>query len=452
MTGLNEILAKGVNMLSKIPEILIRFRCFKRTWNTDISKLYNQLHLNSGSLAFSLFLYHSDLDLKTPPSVWVMTRAWYGVSCTGNQAGVALERLAHQFKDVHPAAYSVLISSRYVDDVLSGADSEEELEEQIRQTQECLKAGGFTMKYIARSGQKPPPKASADGVHVGCLGLAWNTESDTLSLGFNEDFFLKRLKGQKPPPNISLKDSLALNEALINNLITRAGILSRVAELYDPCGWWEPVKVQMKLAMQNLNGLSWTDPVPPDCRNDWVNLFHTMNQLKSIQIVRSILPENTVPFPRFRVIVVADAAAKSCGCAIYAGVEEPDGNYSCSLILAKSKMVHGTIPRNELEGVVLSAEASLMVQRALLGNMDSIRFYTDSRIVVCWVLNQSKRLRMWAFNRVQAIHSMIKSQQDGEDFVPLYHINGLENIADLLTKVRPVRPSDLRTTSEWHTG
>ena len=452
MTGLNEILAKGVNMLSKIPELLIRFRCFRRTWNTDISKLYNQLHLNSGSLAFSLFLFHHDLDLKTPPSVWVMSRAWYGVSCTGNQAGVALENLAHYFKDIHPAAFSVLISSRYVDDVLSGADSEEELEEQIRQTQECLKAGGFTMKYIARSGQKPPPTASADGVHVGCLGLAWNTEEDTLSLGFNEDFFLKRLKGQKPPPNVNLKDSLALNEALVNNLITRAGILSRVAELYDPCGWWEPIKVQMKLAMQSLNGLSWTDPVPPDCRKDWIDLFHTMNQLKSIQITRCILPEETVKLPRFRVIVVADAAAKSCGCAIYAGVEEPDGNYSCSLILAKSKMVHGTIPRNELEGVVLSAEASLMVQRALRDSMDSIRFYTDSRIVVCWVLNQSKRLRMWAFNRVQAIHSMIKTQRDGEEFIPLYHINGLENIADLLTKVRAVRSSDLRTTSEWHTG
>ena len=452
MTGLNEILAKGVNMLSKIPELLIRFRCFRRTWNTDISKLYNQLHLNSGSLAFSLFLFHHDLDLNTPPSVWVMSRAWYGVSCTGNQAGVAIERLAHQFKDVHPAAYAVLISSRYVDDVLSGADSEEELEEQIRQTQECLKAGGFTMKYIARSGQKPPPKASVDGVHVGCLGLAWNTEEDTLSLGFNEDFFLKRLKGQKPPPIVNLKDSLALNEALTNNLITRAGILSRVAELYDPCGWWEPIKVQMKLAMQSLNGLNWTDPVPPDCRTEWVDLFHTMNQLKSIQIARSIMPEETVIVPKFRIIVVADAAAKSCGCAIYAGVEELDGKYSCSLILAKSKMVHGTIPRNELEGLVLSAEASLMVQRALLDSMDSIRFYTDSRIVVCWVLNQSKRLRMWAFNRVQAIHSMIKTQRDGEDFIPLYHINGLENIADLLTKVRAVRSSDLRITSEWHTG
>ena len=84
--------------------------------------------------------------MKTPPSVWVMSRAWYGVACTGNQAGVAIEYLAHEFKEFHPAAYSVLISSRYVDDILSGADSEEEPEEQIRQTQECLKAGGFTMK------------------------------------------------------------------------------------------------------------------------------------------------------------------------------------------------------------------------------------------------------------------------------------------------------------------
>jgi hypothetical protein len=79
MTGLNEILAKGVNMLSKIPELLVRFRCFKQTWNTDISKLYNQLHLNKSSLSFSLFLFHSNLDQKTPPSVWVMSRL--GTEC-----------------------------------------------------------------------------------------------------------------------------------------------------------------------------------------------------------------------------------------------------------------------------------------------------------------------------------------------------------------------------------
>ena len=452
MTGLNEILAKGTNMLSKIPELLIRFRCFKHTWNTDISKLYNQLHLNDTSLPYSLFLYNKVLDKKTPPIIWVMSRAWYGVSSTGNQAGVALEFLANHFQEEYPAAHSVITSSRYVDDVLSGGNSEEEVEQQIKQTEDCLKHGGFSLKYVARSGHKPPPKASSDGRTVGCLGLAWNTEEDTLSLAFSEDFFIKRLKGQKAAPDLNLKDPAVLDEALSKDLMTRAGILSRVAELYDPCGWWEPIKVQMKLSMQHLNGLEWTAPVPAEHRQEWVSLFNTMNKLKEIHIKRSIIPESTMPEQKLRVITVADAAAKSCGCAIYAGVEKDDGSYSCNLILAKSKMVHSTIPRNELEGVVLAAEASLMVQRALSGRLESIRYYTDSRIVVCWVLNQSKRLRMWAYNRVQAIHSMIKRVENNEEHIPLYHISGLENIADLLTKPKSVSHSDLQTESVWYTG
>jgi hypothetical protein len=452
MTGLNEILAKGTNMLSKIPELLVRFRCFKYTWNTDISKLYNQLHLNDTSLPYSLFLFSKDLDKKELPIIWVMTRAWYGVSSTGNQAGVALEFLANHYREEYPAAHSVITSSRYVDDVLSGGHSEEEVLLQVKQTEDCLKHGGFSLKYVARSGYKPPPKASNDGKTVGCLGLAWNTEEDTLSLAFSEDFFIKRLKGQKAAPDLNLKDPGVLDEALSKNLMTRAGILSRVAELYDPCGWWEPIKVQMKLSMQHLNGLEWTAPVPAEHRQEWVTLFNTMNQLKEIHIKRSIIPEDSAPDQKIRIITVADAAAKSCGCAIYAGVEKENGSYSCNLILAKSKMVHSTIPRNELEGVVLAAEVSLMVQRALSGRLESIRYYTDSRIVVCWVLNQSKRLRMWAFNRVQAIHSMIRRMENNEEHVPLYHISGLENIADLLTKPRPVSHSDLQKESVWYTG
>ena len=68
MTGLNKILAKGSNMLSKIPELLIHFRCFPHTWNTDISKLYNQLHLNDSSLPFSLFLFHESLEKASTPT------------------------------------------------------------------------------------------------------------------------------------------------------------------------------------------------------------------------------------------------------------------------------------------------------------------------------------------------------------------------------------------------
>ena len=85
------------------------------------------------------------------------------MSSTGNQAGVALEFLADQFKEEYPAAQSVIMKSRYVDDVLSGGNTKEEVEQQIQQTEECLKKGGFSLKYLARSGEKPPTKTSSNG-------------------------------------------------------------------------------------------------------------------------------------------------------------------------------------------------------------------------------------------------------------------------------------------------
>ena len=187
-------------------------------------------------------------------------------------------------------------------------------------------------------------------------------------------------------------------------LLTRAGVLSGVAELYDPCRWWEPLKVQMKLTLQQFNGMEWTALVLPEHQQQWVKLFQLMNQAKSITIPRCVLPESVDPDYSIRLLIAA--AAASCGCAIYTGTELADGLYSSSLVYAKSKMVRSTIPRNELEGAVLGAEASLMVQQPV-GSVESAHYFTDLRIVVCLALNTAKHLRMWAFNRIQALHNMI---------------------------------------------
>ncbi len=91
-TGLNCILAKGTNMLGKIPEVLINFRANEAAWCSDISKMYNRLVLEDSALPYSLFLYHDSLSESTPPEIYVMTAAWYGVSSTGNVCGRPTER------------------------------------------------------------------------------------------------------------------------------------------------------------------------------------------------------------------------------------------------------------------------------------------------------------------------------------------------------------------------
>jgi hypothetical protein len=451
ISGLNELLAKGVNMLTRIPELLIDLRCHKFAWGTDVSKLYNMLVLNQSSLPYSLFLFHESLDPSVPPTTFVMTRAWYGVASTGNQAGVALEFLAKLYESELPAAVRPLTKSRYVDDILSGADSEEERELQIVQTQDCLKRGGFTMKFVAKSGEPPPAKASS-GRSIGCLGLDWATEADTFSLAYDVSFFLKQPKSKVQLPVVDLGDQVNLAKALAGDLVTRAGILSRVAEFYDPCGLFECVKIQLKLALQGMNGLEWNAPVPPEYHADWIKLFELMKEIKKIEIPRCIVPEDHVGEIKLRLIVVADAGLRACGAAVYAGTQRTDGSFSCSLLIAKSRMAHHTVPRNELEGVVLAGETALVAQQALGDMHQETRVFTDSRIVVCWVLNKSRRLRMWAFNRVQAIHNMLRKSDAGEDTIPLFHISGTDNLADLLTKLRTVSVSDVDSSSVWFNG
>ena len=75
-------------MMSKIPEILIKFRTNAVAFTSDITKMYNILHLKDSALPYSLFLFGDSLDAEIPHDLYVMTTAWYGVSSTGNHANI----------------------------------------------------------------------------------------------------------------------------------------------------------------------------------------------------------------------------------------------------------------------------------------------------------------------------------------------------------------------------
>jgi Pao retrotransposon peptidase len=450
-TGLNIVLAKGVNMLPLIPDILVRLRVYREAWTTDISKLYNRLHLNSSSHPYSLFLFDDSLSDSVPPQIWLLNRAWYGVSSTGNQAGVALERLAQLQEAVYPNAVIPLTRDKYVDDIASGADTKPDRDIQIQETTQCLSTAGFSLKFIAKSGEPPPEGASADGQTVGCLGIAWQTQADTLSLAHQPMNLNKKVRGLKAAPDRDLSTAGEIRRAFQDGLISKAGVLSRIAEFYDPAGWWEPVKLQMKISFQELNPLSWEDQVPDDLIDTWVSHFTLIENTRSLTIPRCIIPSDCQS-TKVRLICLSDAAEGAGGTAIYGGVRLPDGSYSCSLLLSKSKLMSHSIPRNELEAVVLMADAALTVRKSLGDRVESTFYFSDSTIAICWILNTTRKLRMFVHNRVQLIRQGIREVVDGEERIPLYHIDGESNLADMITKPRRVQAKDVGSDSPWICG
>ena len=184
MSGLNSTLAKGENRIGSINDILMRTMAEPISWSSDISKLYNMLHLEDSALPYSLFMFHPSMDENIPPFIWVMRVAWYGVTSTGAQAGEALERLANMRQKDYPSAAKCILNHRYVDDLSPGAQTRQVTDEQIKQTCELLAEAGFKPKYVVISGEKPDPKASSDGISVKLLGYKWNPEEDTIQLGF----------------------------------------------------------------------------------------------------------------------------------------------------------------------------------------------------------------------------------------------------------------------------
>ena len=97
------------------------------------------------------------------------------------------------------------------------------------------------------------------------------------------------------------------------------------------------------------------------------------------------------------------------------------------------------------------AEVAFVVKKSLGDRVEIVIYVTDSTIALCWVHNVNKRLRIFVLNRVETIRRMIE-WTNGDQDIPLFHIDGTLNLADLLTKEHDLGVQDVSTGSDWQEG
>ena len=78
-------------------------------------------------------------------------------------------------------------------------------------------------------------------------------------------------------------------------------------------------------------------------------------------------------------------------------------------MLAKSKVMpskgEATVPRLELMGAVIAAQLSETLIRELDCRIDQQYFWTDSAIVLGYISNETKRIKVFVANRVREIRT-----------------------------------------------
>ena len=122
--SLNDIVAKGMNSLNSMLEIIIRFRNVVVAIHTDVRMMYNVVKLKPEHWTFQRYLWDADLDPTGAPQEKVVKTLIYGVKSSGNQAQGGMRKCAEAEKEKFPEAARSITDDTYMDDCATGADGE----------------------------------------------------------------------------------------------------------------------------------------------------------------------------------------------------------------------------------------------------------------------------------------------------------------------------------------
>ncbi|KAE9521350.1 hypothetical protein AGLY_018254 [Aphis glycines] len=322
----------------------------------------------------------------------------YGVNCALYLALRVLKDLAENCCKELPDVRQTLTHQTYVDDICVGSDSISQLLTLKSDLQSVLSAAGFELKkWSSNDPQVLATIPQEDRVQkvlqfddpeaglVKVLGLNWDSSEDTF--------------GFEVSPSC--------------DIITKRAVLSTIARIFDPIGLIAPVIFYAKHILQQIwkAGLTWDEQLPSDLADNWKTLLQDLHALTKVKIPR-FLYTNTGS--HVQLCGFCDASEQGYAAVVYLRLIRADGSVSISLLGAKTKMAPmktTTIPRLELSAAVLLARWMSRVKATLDDQLviTDVLAWSDSQIVLSWLINQHSCFKVFVSNRVHQIHQLLPS-------------------------------------------
>ena len=126
-----------------------------------------------------------------------------------------------------------------------------------------------------------------------------------------------------------------------------------------------------------------------------------MNEIKILKYQRAAIPEYAID-TQVETLDFVDASREIICIAIYARFKRKDGSYSCQLVFARSRLIptNLTHPRADLYASLINTHTGEVVRR-VFGQYHTNAFkFTDSQIVLHWIINENRPLKQRVRNRI----------------------------------------------------
>ncbi len=203
----------------------------------------------------------------------------------------------------------------------------------------------------------------------------------------------------------------------------------------------------MKIDLHELvvRGIKLKDQIPDDFRPVWESHFEMMSELRTLYYKRCIVPDDAVSLD-IDTIDTGDASKLIACIAIYARFKRRNGEYSCQLVFSRSKLIPDgtTQPRAELIAAMLNSHTGEVVKRSFGKYHNSSIKLGDNQIVLHWIYNNEKALKVWVRTRVIEILRFTLREH-------WYFVDSENLIADLGTR-KGAKLSDVDINSDWING
>ncbi|VDI30798.1 Hypothetical predicted protein [Mytilus galloprovincialis] len=394
--SLNSVLLTGPDLTNDLLGVLLRFRKEMVAVTADVQHMFHCFVVRKDHRNYLRFLWHKDNDLQENLVEYRMRVHVFGNSPSPAVATLGLRKAAkaseHEFGS-HVTSF--VTRDFYVDDGLTSCPTKEEAVKLMKDTQQALaKYGNLRLHKFASNCAEVMSAFHASDLAFKFKDLDLESDSKPLqrSLGLswdvNTDNFLFQLSSENKP-------------------ITRRGILSTINSLYDPLGFLAPVIIQGKLLLRKIvsETVDWDQPLSDETAAEWKSWRDTLIAIETLRIPRTYVPYLSKTATK-ELHVFSDASEKAIAAVAYLRTTDSSGEPNIGFILGKAKVAPTsghTIPRLELSAAVLAVEITQTIVDNLDLHIDNVKFYTDSKVVLGYISNETRRFFIYVANRVEKI-------------------------------------------------
>lgn len=438
--SINDRLEKGPTLQPLLTSILLTFRVPKIALTSDVRKMYLMIKVDEQDRNLLRFFWQNPETKEI--EVYRSCVLPFGLTCSPFLAVGIVQHHLLKYEVEYPDLVRKMIESTYMDDLLSGADTEDEAVSLYEVSSQIMKEAGMEMRKWKSNNSKMKEIFRHDGVAAESMKTITDDENEIfkllgISYDSESDTFLFKV------------DDLLVKADHWKNRVTKRSILKVSPMLYDPLGWLNPFTVVVKLMIQALweRGVEWDEIVPSDIEKKWKQWIQELSSLQELKIPRRYNnSENAVDASRSELHVFGDASEVAYAAVAYLKTYDVEDNSEATLTYCKSKVApvkKVTLPRLELMAAVLAATMSQFLKQEM--KLPEIKTYlwTDSSITLHWIKGSSRQYKTYIANRIEQIHEL--SDPSDWRWCP-----GSSNPADLPS--RGVTLKDLVNNDQWWKG